>query len=71
MPIPARLKAPNTPVSQHLALTADDLLTHWNDSQNVGVLLGAPSSGLVDVDLDTPEAAALASAILPATGAVF
>ncbi|HEX8911604.1 MAG TPA: bifunctional DNA primase/polymerase [Humisphaera sp.] len=39
--------------------------------RNVGVLLGAPSAGLVDVDLDCPEAVRLADALLPPTGAVF
>jgi hypothetical protein len=38
---------------------------------NLGVLLGAPSGGLVDVDLDTPEACAVADAFLPATGCRF
>ena len=39
--------------------------------RNVGVLLGGPSGGLVDVDLDCPEAVALGAALLPPTGAVF
>ena len=34
---------------------------------NVGVLLGEASGGLVDVDCDTPEAAIIAAALLPAT----
>ena len=38
---------------------------------NVGVLLGAPSGDLVDVDLDALEAVALADVFLPATRAVF
>jgi hypothetical protein len=39
--------------------------------RNVGVLLGEPSGGLVDVDLDCPQTVALAPVLLPATGAVF
>lgn len=39
--------------------------------RNVGVLLGARSGGLVDVDLDCPEAERLAAITLPATDAVF
>jgi DNA polymerase I-like protein with 3'-5' exonuclease and polymerase domains len=35
---------------------------------NVGLLLGQPSGGLVDVDLDVPEALAVARLLLPATG---
>jgi hypothetical protein len=38
---------------------------------NVGVLLGGPAGGLVDVDLDCPEAVALGAALLTPTGAVF
>ncbi|HEV2547014.1 MAG TPA: bifunctional DNA primase/polymerase [Stellaceae bacterium] len=38
---------------------------------NVGVLLGARSDGLVDVDLDCPETVALAAELLPPTDAVF
>jgi hypothetical protein len=34
---------------------------------NVGVLLGAPSGGLIDIDLDCPEALRLAAKFLPAT----
>lgn len=34
---------------------------------NVGVALGAPSDGLVDIDLDCPEANELADIFLPAT----
>ena len=38
---------------------------------NIGVLLGAPSSNLVDVDLDCPEARRLAHRFLPVTHARF
>ena len=38
---------------------------------NVGVLLGEPSGGLVDVDLDCTEAEQLAKVVLPSTDAVF
>lgn len=41
------------------------------DGQNLGVLLGEPSGGLADVDLDSAEAIILAPAFLPPTGAVF
>lgn len=39
--------------------------------QNVGLLLGEPSGGLVDVDLDCAEAVRAADLLLPATGLVF
>jgi putative DNA primase/helicase len=38
---------------------------------NLGQLNGEPSGDRVDVDLDAPEAVALADAFLPATGAIF
>jgi hypothetical protein len=38
---------------------------------NLGLLLGGPSNGTYDVDLDCPEAVAAADVLLPATGLVF
>ncbi|TCM62267.1 bifunctional DNA primase/polymerase [Rhizobium sp. BK068] len=38
---------------------------------NIGVILGNRSSGLVDIDLDRPEARACAPYFLPPTGALF
>jgi Bifunctional DNA primase/polymerase, N-terminal len=48
-------------------------LGHWFNGQpmNVGVHLGTASGGLIDVDLDSPEAVRIATAFLPATGAIF
>jgi hypothetical protein len=37
---------------------------------NLGVLTGEPSGGLVDADLDCPEARAAATILLPPTGSV-
>ena len=39
--------------------------------KNIGVLVGSPSGGRVDVDLDAPEVLALADLILPPTDARF
>jgi hypothetical protein len=41
------------------------------DGHNIGLLLGDRSNGLVDIDLDCPEAVALAPLMLPPTGAIF
>lgn len=41
--------------------------TEFAARRNVGVLLGQASGGLADVDLDVPEAAAVAGMLLPAT----
>jgi hypothetical protein len=38
---------------------------------NIGVRLGSASGGLIDIDLDCPEATALAAAVLPPTDAIF
>src|SRR5262249_17762194 len=40
-------------------------------SFNIGLSLGEPSGGLVDVDLDCPEARAAAAVLLPPTGWVW
>lgn len=39
--------------------------------QNVGVMMGPSSGGLTDLDLDCPEAMAIAPYVLPDTGALF
>jgi putative DNA primase/helicase len=39
----------------------------FSDGDNIGIKLGDPSGGLVDVDLDSPEAIALAPLYLPTT----
>lgn len=51
--------------------TEEHIVEYWGHCFNVGVLLGAASGNLVDVDLDCPEALALAPRILPPTGFVF
>ncbi len=61
VPIPCKAKGPRLLNWQHLRLTADELPQHFNgDCANIGLLLEDASGGLVDVDLDTPEALALA-----------
>ncbi len=39
----------------------------WNNGRNIGLLTGEPSGWLVDVDLDSPEAARIAEHFLPRT----
>ena len=57
---------------QNLRLAIEDLPSYFNSTpQNIGVLLGEPSGGLVDIDLDAPEAVALAADFLPPTNAKF
>jgi putative DNA primase/helicase len=72
LPLPARAKAPRTRGWQHLRLTEAELAEHFGRTPgNIGVLLGEPSGGLVDVDLDSPEALALAERLLPPTASRF
>jgi replicative DNA helicase len=77
--VPLRFKKPWDPSQDcardnwpKLKLTADDLEREFTRSvTGVGVILGAPSGNLVDVDLDCPEARAAADRFLPATRCVF
>jgi hypothetical protein len=51
-----------------MRLTPDDLEQHFRTGQeNIGLLLGEPSRGLLDVDLDVPEAIVVADRLLPST----
>src|SRR5260370_11419702 len=67
-PIPLK---PNgkAPVAKNWTQLVVDDRTAWPG--NIGVRLGEPSSGLVDLDLDCDEARLLAPAVLPPTGAIF
>src|SRR5262245_22129481 len=72
IPVPLKQKGPTLAGWQRLELDATRLDEHFNGrALNIGVLLGAPSGGLVDVDLDAPEAVALAARFLPATHSHF
>lgn len=66
VPIPAYDKAPVIDEWQHYRATSDEVDTTFARG-NVGILLGECSNGLVDVDLDCPEAIALAPIFLPPT----
>lgn len=72
LPVPFRSKNPGFNGWQNFTVTEDDLPLHFNGQpQNVGVLLGAVSGDLVDVDLDCDVAIRLAPYFLPTTGAIF
>jgi Protein of unknown function (DUF3987)/Bifunctional DNA primase/polymerase, N-terminal len=72
IPIPHKEKAPRVKRWQELRIGATDVVEYFNGhAQNIGVLLGAPSRGLVDIDLDHPRAVELADEYLPPTEAVF
>jgi putative DNA primase/helicase len=67
IPIPPGKKNPNRRNWQAERWTFEDIPELWTNGQNIGVLLGEPSGGLVDVDLDWPEARIAARHILPDT----
>src|SRR4051794_16710600 len=68
IPIPAGQKGPVLPDWQKLRIQPEDVPQYFNGKpQNLGVLLGEPSGGLVDVDLDVPEATTIAGRFLPPT----
>jgi hypothetical protein len=72
IPIPWAKKKPVLNRWQELRLIKDDLAAYFGDGpMNIGVLLGEPSGGLVDVDLDCQEAIGLAPGFLPETACRF
>jgi hypothetical protein len=71
-PIPVKGKKPIGEEWQNLRITVETAPNHFNSSPcNVGILLGAASNGLTDVDLDCPEAILIAPCVLPPTPAIF
>lgn len=66
VPIPRGSKAPTFQDWTRRAFRAEEF---WENC-NIGLKLGAPSGGLVDVDLDALEAVEAAHLILPATNMV-
>jgi putative DNA primase/helicase len=68
----AGTKKPHEEGWQELRLTPEQLPLRFNGTpKNVGVLLGEPSGGLTDVDVDCAEALALKTEFLPPTEATF
>jgi hypothetical protein len=67
LPIPARTKAPAIKGWKTLRLTEAELPEAFPPGSNIGLVLGDASGGLVDVDLDCPEALELADEYLPPT----
>jgi putative DNA primase/helicase len=67
VPIPARQKGPRISDWQRLRLSLEDVPRYFNNGQNVGIINGKASGGLVTVDLDRPEAVALAGRFLQPT----
>ena len=70
--LPHRSKKLTRPGWQHERWTEEQIRERFgNGPRNVAVLLGAPSGGLVDLDIDCREALALADQYLPLTLSEF
>ena len=71
IPVPFRTKGPLLDAWQSLRINAETAPNFFNGApQNIGIILGAASGGLCDLDLDCFETIAAAPYILPRT-AVF
>ena len=72
VPIPYRKKGPILEQWGRLRLNDESAANHFNGKQqNIGVILGEASGGLVDIDHDCREARLLAPTFLPSTDAIF
>ena len=72
LPVPFKSKNPALDKWQHFRVSESELSRHFNGQpQNIGVLLGEVSGGLIDIDLDCAEAVKLAHSFLPETDATF
>lgn len=72
LPLPHRHKAPLIKEWPKLRITEANVQEYFNGKpQNIGVILGAPSGNLVDIDLDCDEAARLAPSLLPKPHVTF
>lgn len=73
IPVRTRSKRPMRPSWTHEVREAtDDVAAEFTayaaeGAANVGLLLGAPSGGLIDIDIDHPKASRLKAHFLPAT----
>lgn len=71
IPVHRKSKRPMGEGWQNLRYSSvDELEDAFTSGSNIGLLCGAPSGGLLDVDLDCFEARMLADAFLPYTGMV-
>lgn len=67
VPIPPRQKSPQIKGWTKLRLEVGELKDAFGPRNNIGVILGAPSGGLIDIDMDCPEALRAAPFFLPET----
>ena len=67
IPVPYKEKGPKQKGWQNRRFQPDDLEKYFSGSKNIGIILGEPSGGLVDVDLDCDEARHAAYYYMPET----
>jgi bifunctional DNA primase/polymerase-like protein len=67
VPIGSGKKSPTLTGWPKLRMREDEIADHFGRHDNIGLILGEPSGGLVDVDLDVGEAIKLAEYFLPST----
>lgn len=70
VPVPGGRKGPILSRWQKLRISEACVTDYFTDVQNIGIILGEPSDGLTDTDLDCVEARELADQFLPPTSAV-
>ena len=71
VPVPMRKKAPTQKGWPKLDLSEVEIRKAFKTQQNVGIILGEPSGGVIDIDLDAREAVSIADFFLPSTQMVF
>src|SRR5262249_42316003 len=71
VPVPPRTKGPSRNGWQTRLIDAASAPHFFTHNENVGIILGPMSHGLTDIDLDCPEAVAIAPYVLPQTKAIF
>jgi putative DNA primase/helicase len=70
IPVPTGEKSPRLKGWPELRLREDDINHYFQRDVNIGLLLGNPSRGLVDVDIDALEATAVADVFFPPTSMI-
>lgn len=69
--VPLKGKVPTLPDWPHLSIAAAEIPHYFGNGENVGVILGEKSGGLVDIDLDHFAAVRAAPYYLPDTKFIF